>query len=126
MKSKKSTLRVVGLLAVTLISTSIAFAAGGEKVVVSFFPGPGTGPTGSVLIDAAGNLYGTAYGGTCPQSCGVGGCAQLPPGFHNVLHIFRNTGDGTNPYRDQLIFDAAGNLYGGSNSGVGTLYKIQP
>ena len=62
MKSKKSTLRVVGLLAVTLISTSIAFAASAEKVVVSFFPGPGTGPTGTVLIDAAGNLYGTAYG----------------------------------------------------------------
>ena len=71
MKSKKCTLRVVGLLAVTLISTSIAFAASAEKVVVSFFPGPGTGPTGTVLIDAAGNLYGTAYGGTCPQSCGV-------------------------------------------------------
>ena len=60
----------------------------------------------------------------------MGGCAQLPPGFHNVLHIFRNTGDGTNPYRDQLIFDAAGNLYGTASFGGtqkhGAVYKMTP
>jgi uncharacterized repeat protein (TIGR03803 family) len=87
---------------------------------------------GSLIFDAAGNLYGTtriggAYGGgtvfeLTPQ---VGGGWS-----EKVLHHFGNDGkDGLNPYSG-LILDAAGNLYGttstGGTYGGGTVFEIKP
>ncbi len=48
----------------------------------------------------------------------------------NVLYSFKNdAADGNNPYAE-LIFDAAGNLYGttfrGGAHGVGTVFELTP
>ena len=91
-------------------------AGGGwtEKVLHSFNRRHGRGgPFGTLIFDAAGNLYGTTlYGGTY----GYGTVFELTPGAgggwtETVLHNFGYGKDGAVPYAG-LIFDAAGNLYG--------------
>jgi uncharacterized repeat protein (TIGR03803 family) len=73
-----------------------------------------------VVIDDAGNLYGTTeYGGFYSRYC-QGGCGEAfelsPPAMpgdswtYVMIHEFTG-GDGANP-TDPLIFDKAGNLYG--------------
>lgn len=95
----------------------------------------GCNPYPGVILDAAGNLYGTAEGGGsgfCDYGNGV--VFKLDPtGQLTVLHTFGG-GDGANP-QSVLLFDSAGNLYGttinggGSNicqGGCGTVFKLTP
>jgi uncharacterized repeat protein (TIGR03803 family) len=75
----------------------------------------GSGPSGNIIIDAAGNLYGTTVGGGGGNNGGV--VFRLTPGnmgwTETVLYSFcsqTNCVDGLRP--NSLIMDAAGNLYG--------------
>lgn len=101
-------------------------------------------PSGGLIFDAAGNLYGTTkYGGsnssTCKQRCGT--VFRLAPSAGNwsesVLYEF-NGGltDGRNPIAS-LVFDSSGDLYGttenGGNeldgrcgAGCGTVFELSP
>jgi uncharacterized repeat protein (TIGR03803 family) len=101
----------------------------------------GARPRGSLVFDAAGNLYGTASKGGLPDctldTLGCGVVFDLSPGAHStspwsekVLHNFTgNGGDGAFPYAN-LTFDAAGNLYGttsgGGAYGYGTVFELGP
>ncbi len=84
-----------------------------ESVLHSFNNTDGSNPSASLVFDAAGNLYGTTRtGGTYYE----GTVFQLTPNSdgswtESVLYSFTNGADGGNPYAE-LIFDAAGNLYG--------------
>jgi hypothetical protein len=107
-------------------------------------------PNGGLVMDAAGNLYGTAfYGGTgdCVLFGIKGGCGvvfELSPPVHKggtwketVLYSFKGGNDGYVPAGD-LTFDKSGNLYGvtlfggGKGSGLcdpfyqgcGTVFKL--
>jgi uncharacterized repeat protein (TIGR03803 family) len=116
--------------------------AGGwrEKILHKFpaFNGDGFGATG-IMLDAAGNLYGTAeYGGnpTCPLGCGiVYELQRMANGKWRemVLHEFGEfTGDGSKPIGGTVIADGTGNLYGTTSqggthvcfAGCGTVYKL--
>lgn len=91
-------------------------------------------PSGNLVLDAAGNLYGTTeYGGStrCGGGCGVVfKLAHNPTGTWSVgiLHVFGGD-DGANPTAG-LIFDTAGNLYGtapnGGAYGNGVVFKLKP
>jgi uncharacterized repeat protein (TIGR03803 family) len=93
----------------------------------------GETPTGGLILDSAGNLYGTATGGGTSGASGV--VFELSPGANgtwteSVLHNFcQNCADGFQP-RTGLIFDAAGNLYGATTSGgrcnFGTVFELTP
>lgn len=91
----------------------------------------GTSPFGGLVIDSAGNLYGTTgYGGT--GNCvllgimmGCGTVFELSPPSHKggawtetILYSFPNAKKGYLPNGD-LVFDSAGNLYGATMFGGG-------
>ena len=78
----------------------------------------GADPRASVIFDAAGNVYTTASHGSTYDG---GNAFELIPGpkgtwADKVLHIFNNT---ASPWGN-LVFDAAGNLYGTTAGGGGT------
>ena len=104
----------------------LSHSAGGwtESVLHAFTGGSdGSTPEGGVSIDGAGNLYGTTFsgsGGGCPGGCGL--VFELKSGEKGrwselVLHRFeQNTSGGVYP-DTSLIFDQAGNLFGGTDGG---------
>ncbi len=113
-----------------------------ESVLYSFSVQDPNGyyPVAGLVIDGAGNLYGTtSYGGAvcAPNTCyGPGGTVfELSPNSNgtwtaNPLHSFGATGDGIGPVAS-LIFDAAGNLYGtteygGGANDYGTVFELSP
>jgi uncharacterized repeat protein (TIGR03803 family) len=117
--------------------------AGQETVLYSFAgaPADGADPTGSLLRDGAGNLYGTtAYGGqdtACDFSNGTG-CGTVfkltPSGQETVLHGFSGGAGGAGPAAG-LVEDSKGNLYGAAgfggdrtcaSGGCGVVFELSP
>ena len=98
--------------------------------LVHAFSGPdGAYPWGGVVLDAAGNLYGTTTEG---GAANLGTIFELTPGpkkgwTYTLLHSFSGGADGANP-TGSLVFDDAGNLYGttsaGGAYGQGVVYEI--
>jgi uncharacterized repeat protein (TIGR03803 family) len=87
----------------------------------------GTNPTGALIRDKAGNLYGEASSG---GNNGMGAVFMLTPsGTETLLYSFQGGNDGSEPYGG-LVSDKEGNLYGvtysGGASGYGTLFEIAP
>jgi uncharacterized repeat protein (TIGR03803 family) len=105
-----------------------------ETVLYTFTGGAdGGNPYGGVILDSAGNIYGTTvYGGIAQGSAGYGVVFKLDPaGQETVLYTFTGGADGANSYAG-LAFDSAGNLYGttefgGSGqgyAGYGVVFKL--
>jgi uncharacterized repeat protein (TIGR03803 family) len=100
--------------------------AGVEKVLYNFTGGAdGGNPNSRLIFDAAGNLYGTTFGGGANSAGTVFKLTQA--GEETVLYSFKGGTDGANPIA-KLTFDAAGNLYGttsaGGAYGGGTVFKV--
>lgn len=102
------------------------------ETVLYRFNGPpdSGGPTSTVTLDAAGNLYGTAgYG-----AAGAGVVYELTPSAdgawtETILYSFLGDNDGSGP-QGGVVFDQEGNLYGttrygGSHNG-GTIFQLTP
>jgi uncharacterized repeat protein (TIGR03803 family) len=92
-----------------------------ESVLHAFTGGSdGRYPAAGVILDQAGNLYGTTEMG---GDRGSGNVFKFTPGSgESVLHSFGAGGDGM--YTDEgLIFDQAGNLYGTTHD---TAFKLVP
>jgi len=87
----------------------------------------GANPTGDLIADNEGNLYGTASGG---GAAGNGAVFELNSGYaETTLYSFQGGNDGSEPYGG-LVADKAGNLYGttygGGVGGYGTVFRIAP
>jgi hypothetical protein len=107
-------------------------------------------PSGGVITDALGNIYGTSsFGGTgdcqllgIPAGCGTVFELSPPPTkggkwTYTILYSFPTVEQGYVPWGD-LVFDNAGNLYGATYGGgkgttcyaayphCGTVFKLSP
>ena len=118
-----------------------------ESVLWSFGIDDGQYPTGSLIFDKWGNLYGTTWaGGSTAVLPSQGTVFELSPpvgqprlwresvlwSFIPLTIDFELTGDGQGPYAS-LIFDKWGNLYGTTSGGGtisrdagGTVFEVSP
>jgi uncharacterized repeat protein (TIGR03803 family) len=127
-------LPLYALHAVLVLALCSALAASSEQIIFPFLADglSGSYPTGGLISDAAGNLYGvTEVGGAFKNG------AVFKLSFENgvwsetVLHSFSGAaGDGAGP-ASALLLDG-GNLYGttaggGASAGsYGTVFKLAP
>ena len=125
-----------------LYGTTLHFGASGDGTVFRLSPGKPGNPwrekvlynfvgdrdgeycLGSLRFDKAGNLYGaTLFGGTY----GGGTIFQLVPQGEvwslNVLHTFKGTGDGLDPW-GPVTLDSHGVIYGLTSDG--TAFRLKP
>jgi uncharacterized repeat protein (TIGR03803 family) len=101
-------------------------------LLYTFTGGPdGRVPVGGVILDGAGNLYGTtSQGGNLACSLGCGTIFKLDTaGNETVLYSFGGTGAGDGEFPNAtLVRDTQGNLYGttegGGAFGYGTVFKL--
>ncbi len=107
----------------------VAASGGAETVLHNFGSGnDGQTPLGNLVIDHAGNLYGTTSAGGIYND---GIAFEIAPnGTETVLYNFGSgTDDGRNP-QSGLVFDTASNLYGttanGGAFGAGTAFELTP
>ncbi len=102
-----------------------------EKILYSFHKKPdGDAPNGGVVLDSAGNLYGTTYRGGVNN---FGTAFRLTPrssgGWQkSTLYSFTSSDVGISGPANSLALDTAGNLYGtildGGANGVGSIFKL--
>ncbi|HEX3943884.1 MAG TPA: choice-of-anchor tandem repeat GloVer-containing protein [Rhizomicrobium sp.] len=109
--------------------TAYKLTAKGEETVLHFFTGGSNGanPMSGLLMDESGALYGSTEEGGDP-ACNCGTVYKLSHrGKETVLHTFGAGSDGRIPYSG-LFMDAAGNLFGttetGGTTGSGTVFEI--
>lgn len=127
--------------ALTLWASKPACAQYTETTIYTFNSADGAAPSGGLIQDSAGSLYGTtSTGGKLTRSClngfGCGVLFELTPSSsgwtETVLHDFcsaPNCSDGASP-QASLIFDAVGNLYGSAPGNFGqtgeVIFKFTP
>jgi uncharacterized repeat protein (TIGR03803 family) len=110
-------------------------AGGWTETVLHNFGGPpddGVQPWGSLIMDAAGHLYGTTvFGGSHCRAMGCGTVFELSPGegggwSEAILHSFEGSPDDGSLPEGTLTLDAVGNLYGTTVYGAsgGTVFKL--
>jgi uncharacterized repeat protein (TIGR03803 family) len=105
-----------------------------NEIILHDFTGGanGDGPSGGVVMDKVGNLYGTTIAGGDPN-CECGVVYKLTPqtgGKWNYTVLHRFTGyDGAQPAAN-VILDSKGNLYGttitGGAGGAGVAFELTP
>ncbi|HEY6763991.1 MAG TPA: choice-of-anchor tandem repeat GloVer-containing protein [Candidatus Sulfotelmatobacter sp.] len=113
--------------------TPIGSGKWAEKIVHNFneLANDGVGPSGNLIFDASGNLYGATIGG---GSAGHGTAFELTPATggiwtETILHSFSDQGtDGYDPVSGLALY-ASGNLFGTTDQGgdfnQGTVFEIQ-
>jgi uncharacterized repeat protein (TIGR03803 family) len=145
MKSKKSYFAQFTTLFMFL-TMLVAPTAWGERKILYSFTGlaDGNAPASGLVLDAAGNLYGTtpSGGSQAGQCLSIGGCGvvfELTPNSDGTwtdttIHTFVGVADGIQPHGN-LVLDGSGNLYGttiyGGNGctgyySCGTVYELSP
>ena len=127
-------LGILAIMALTLILGEQCLGSGQYKTIHRFNKQTGVrghAPYGGLILDAAGNLYGTTY---CGGAYGRGTVFELTPNgdgswTESVLHSF-NGSDGDDPYcrpdlrrsRKSLRHDRSG----GGAYGAGTVFELTP
>src|SRR6266404_7721987 len=120
---------------VVLIGAAVRAPAQTETVLHSFSGGKGgSGPSGGLVFDTAGNLYGATLGGGNLQNCSHRGCGTVfelsprPNGSWTYSAIYSFSGVPDGAYPDSLVLDGASNIYGtafgGGQSGGGTAFEL--
>jgi uncharacterized repeat protein (TIGR03803 family) len=116
----------------TVFELSPNSSGGWTETVIHEFAANGDGelPTGNLIFDANGNLYGTASGGAYNN----GAIFELSPSAagwtEKILYSFGGVANEGQLPTGGLVMDAAGNLYGGTILGGlgsnGTIFELSP
>jgi uncharacterized repeat protein (TIGR03803 family) len=117
----------------TVFELSLSIGGGWRRRVLHSFnwSADGNAPSGGLIFDAAGNLYGTTSEN---GAHGQGAAFELSPASkgewaETKLYSFGSDHDGAGP-RSGLISDVSGNLYGttygGGEYGEGTVFELTP
>ncbi len=122
---------VLALLAVSFFTTATTAAAQTEHVLYSFGKTTTSGnqPQAGLVMDTAGNLYGTTLEGGVYNGGIVFELSRTAGGgwTEKTLHSFGNGNDGKAPWAS-LILDSKGNLYSTTTSGGvhhgGTVFEL--
>jgi uncharacterized repeat protein (TIGR03803 family) len=109
------------------IGTIYELPAGSDTIVTlaSFTGANGGSPQAGLLMDAAGDLFGTCFNGGADDD---GTVFELPAGSSTILTLATfDGGNGEFPY-SSLVADSAGDLYGttldGGTDNDGEIFKI--
>lgn len=98
-----------------------------ERVLYNFAGSNGADPIGGVLIDHAGNLYGTTQEGGVNQDFGAVWelTYMAPVGWtESFLHSFDQNGLASPTA--SMIFGPSGNIYGTAADGAGGIFELTP
>ena len=139
MHSSRGSVVLAGLVGIIALAAAVNCASASTyKVLYLFCTGDqacpdGTAPSGNLVADSAGNLYGTTSGGGPNFSGTIFEMLKSGSTYkHRVLYSFcpqHPCTDGTNP-QTAMIMDTAGNLYGtatqGGVSDRGTVFELSP
>jgi uncharacterized repeat protein (TIGR03803 family) len=109
----------------------LSAADGSYSVLYSFTGGAdGAGPNGGLVIDGAGNMYGTTSSGggsaNCNNGCGTLYKLSASAGTYAVQYNFLGDSSQALPVNG-LSMDSAGNVYGTTgnfSTGSGTVYEL--
>ncbi len=123
--------KIAAAFFVFVLATGAVTQAQTFTVVHTFMNSPdGAFPFGGLLMDAAGNLYGTTLSGGCT----IYGCGTVfklvPAGNETILYRFGTVPSGLDPQDPYaaLVMDASGNFYGttrdGGTFGLGTVFRL--
>jgi uncharacterized repeat protein (TIGR03803 family) len=126
-------------LAAAAVTTALAVSSvcAAQETVIHTFKGDsgsdGSFPTGGMVFDANGNLFGTTSAGGVGEFADGTVFTMSPDSsggfkFQTIHQFSQATGDGGNP-GSSVVFDAAGNLYGttpNGGSGCGIVYELSP
>jgi uncharacterized repeat protein (TIGR03803 family) len=142
MRSRKLTLVVALVVCAIVMATMPTLASAQTETILTSFNGYGTDgapyePSGGVIFDKAGNLYGTTYeGGISNGTTGHGTVYELSPAQGSgwtvsVLGTFLpKHGTIANGPIAGLLIDSHGNLYGtdptGGTEGGGFAFEFSP
>jgi uncharacterized repeat protein (TIGR03803 family) len=108
------------------VGTVFEIPAGGSETVLYSFQGgtDGVKPSGGLIRDASGNLYGTTEQG---GASGLGTVFMVTPGgTETLLHSFAGGSDGASPFAGVIRKGSKlyGTTYGGGASNDGTVFEI--
>lgn len=132
--------RLSALTCLAVISLTPAVTEAAERTLYSFAaypsggdPQTGVNPSGTLLRDATGALYGANYLGGAYYNGSIFKLTPLPPGGTrwsvSVLHTFAAGSDGGGPNGD-LVMDASGAIYGTAQTwgwnNCGSVFKLTP
>ncbi len=131
---KSCSLACTLLLALAVVASAVAQAQT-YTPLYSFGGAHGADPWSGVILDDAGNIYGTTdQGGDYATQCTKLGCGVLyqfsPAGKETVLHKFTNTkSDGFWPTFGSVLRDTSGDIYGtavyGGPGANGIVYELK-
>jgi uncharacterized repeat protein (TIGR03803 family) len=120
------------LSAIVVITAGVALAALAQtETVLNNFTGHNAGgtPFSNLVMDSAGNLYGTTFYGGFNSYGTVFKLSRNADGtwHESLLHLFQGGRDSGNPWAG-LTMDASGNLYGTTTGGIlagfGSVFKL--
>ena len=130
--------RIGAMLMLAAVISCLPARSRAQETVIHDFTGPdGARPTGDLIFDSDGNIYGVTdnggyitKSGDCVSGCGtVFKLSRVPGGWkHTILYKFHGGTDGSNPMAG-LVIDGAGNLYGtavASASESGVVFELSP